>query len=130
MDTKRYAVMGAGEVGCYLARTLSADGHQVTLIDPDPKKQRMVEDQLDVGFVLGNGAHMQTLRTAEVDKCELFVAASSSDEANLAASLLAKGVGAARTVVRVASSEGVTRWPSAESVSARWHPTSPAPITA
>jgi trk system potassium uptake protein TrkA len=110
MDTKRYAVMGAGEVGCYLARTLSEAGHQVTLIDSDPKKQRMVEDQLDVEFVLGNGTHMATLRAAEVNECALFVAASSSDEANLAASLLAKRVGVPKTVVRVATAEGVTKY--------------------
>jgi trk system potassium uptake protein TrkA len=110
MGTKRYAVMGAGEVGCYLARTLSADGHHVTLIDPDPGKRDFVEEQLDVGFVLGNGAQIPTLRAAEVDRCELFVAASSSDEANLAASLLAKRVGVPRTVVRVGTSEGVTKY--------------------
>ena len=110
MDTKRYAVMGAGEVGCYLARTLSAGGHQVTLIDSDPKKQRMVEDQLDVVFVLGNGTHMATLEAAEVGQCDIFVAASSSDEANLVASLLAKRLGEAKTVVRVATAEGVTKY--------------------
>jgi trk system potassium uptake protein TrkA len=116
MDTKRYAVMGAGEVGCYLARTLSAGGHQVTLIDSDPKKQRMVEDQFDVVFVLGNGTHVATLKAAEVDQCEIFVAASSSDEANLVASLLAKRlgepktVGRPKTVVRVATAEGVTKY--------------------
>ena len=81
MDIKRYAVMGAGEVGCYLARTLSAEGHQVTLIDSDSKKQQMVGDHLDVGFVLGNGTHMETLEAAEVDQCALFVAASSSPPA-------------------------------------------------
>ncbi|MBW2290221.1 MAG: NAD-binding protein, partial [Deltaproteobacteria bacterium] len=110
MDSKRYAVMGAGEVGCYLARSLSEEGHQVTLIDSDPKKQRMVEDQLDVGFVLGNGTHMATLEAAEVGQCEIFVAVSSSDEANLAASLLAKRVGVPRTIVRVATAEGVTKY--------------------
>ncbi len=110
MDSKRYAVMGAGEVGCYLARSLSEEGHQVTLIDSDPKKQRMVEDQLDVGFVLGNGTHMATLEAAEVGQCEIFVAVSSSDEANLAASLLAKRVGVPRTIVRVATAEGITKY--------------------
>jgi trk system potassium uptake protein TrkA len=116
MDTKRYVVMGAGEVGCYLARILSAEGHQVTLIDSDPKKQQMVEDQLDVGFVLGNGTHMATLKAAEVGQCEIFVAASSSDEANLVASLLAKRLGEPKTegrpktVVRVATAEGVTKY--------------------
>lgn len=110
MDTDRYVVMGAGEVGCHLARTLSAEGHRVTLIDNDPSKRPFVEEQLDVGFVLGNGAHMPTLEAAEVGKCALFVASSSSDEANLAASLLAKRAGALRTVVRVATSEDVTRY--------------------
>jgi len=112
METRRYVVMGAGEVGRYLARTLGAEGHQVTVIDSDPAKGRLVEEQLDVGFVLGNGAHVPVLETAEVNRCEMFVAASSSDEANLAASLLAKRAGAPRTVVRVATAEGITKYGS------------------
>jgi trk system potassium uptake protein TrkA len=110
MDKKHYAVMGAGEVGCHLARTLSADGHRVTLIDSDPGKRKLVEEQLDVGFVLGNGAHMPTLEAADAASCELFVAASSSDEANLAASLLAKRAGVRKTIVRVSKSEDITRY--------------------
>ena len=110
MTADRYVVMGAGEVGIHLARTLSGDGHDVTLIDNDPSKRQLVEEQLDVGFVLGNGAQVPTLEAAQVADCALFVAASSSDEANLAASLLAKRVGALRTVVRVATSEDVTKY--------------------
>ena len=110
MEAKRYVVMGAGEVGRYLALSLSADGHDVTIIDSDPSKRRIVEDELDVAFVLGNGSHIPTLEAAEVERCDLFVAASSSDEANLAASLLAKSAGAPRSVVRVATSEDVTRY--------------------
>jgi trk system potassium uptake protein TrkA len=110
MQVKQFAIMGAGEVGRYLARSLSADGHTVTLIDSDPGKRRRVEEELDVGFVLGNGTHVPTLEAAQVARCDLFVSASSSDEANLAASLLAKSVGAPRTVVRVKTSEDVTRY--------------------
>lgn len=110
MAKKHYAVMGAGEVGCHLARTLSADGHRVTLIDSDPGKRKLVEEQLDVGFVLGNGTHMPTLEAANAARCELFIAVSSSDEANLAASLLAKRVGVRKTVVRVSKSEDITRY--------------------
>lgn len=110
MKERRYVVMGAGEVGRFLARSLSEDGHAVTLIDSDPEKRRLVEDQLDVAFVLGNGSHVPTLKTAQVDTCALFVAASSSDEANLAASLLAKSIGAPRTVIRVKTSEDVTQF--------------------
>jgi Trk K+ transport system NAD-binding subunit len=50
--TKRFAVMRAGEVGRPLARTLSSEGHRVTLIDVDPAKRQLVEEQLDVAFVL------------------------------------------------------------------------------
>jgi trk system potassium uptake protein TrkA len=110
MAERRYIVMGAGEVGRYLARSLSADGHSVTLIDRDPDKRRLVEEELDVAFVLGNGSHVPTLQAAGVDQCDLFVAASSSDEANLVASLLAKNAGAPRTVVRVKTSEDVTQF--------------------
>jgi trk system potassium uptake protein TrkA len=110
MEIERYVVMGAGEVGCHLAKTLSTKGHHVTVIDTDPSKRQLVEEQLDTAFVLGNGAQVPTLEAAEVGSCDLFVAASSSDEVNLAASLLAKRVGAKRTVVRIASSEGVTRY--------------------
>jgi len=102
--------MGAGEVGRHLARSLSGDGHRVTVIDSDPEKRSLVEDQLDVAFVLGNGSHIPTLHAARVDQCELFVAASSSDEANLVASLLAKSLGAPRTVVRVKTSEDITQF--------------------
>ncbi len=110
MKEQRYVVMGAGEVGRYLARSLSADGHRVALIDDDPSKRRLVEDELDVAYLLGSGTHIPTLEAAEVGKCDLFVAASSSDEANLAASLLAKSVGAKRTAVRVQTSEDITRF--------------------
>ena len=102
--------MGAGEVGRYLARSLSLDGHNVTLVDSDSRKRELVEEQLDVGFVLGNGSHVPVLEAAGVPAADLFVAASSSDEANLAASLLAKNIGASRTVVRVRTSEDITRF--------------------
>lgn len=102
--------MGAGEVGCFLARRFSAEGHGVTMIDPDPSKQRVVEEQLDVSFVLGNGSQIPSLMNAGAGTCDLFVAASSSDEANLAASLLAKRLGASRTVVRVNVSEDITKF--------------------
>ena len=110
MENRKFVVMGAGEVGRFLARGLSADGHTVTLVDPDTSKQVVVEDQLDVGFVLGNGSHVPTLEAAGVAGCDLFVAASASDEANLAASLLAKNLGAPRTVVRVKTSDDITQY--------------------
>ena len=110
MSNKRYVIMGAGEVGCHLARTLSVQGHRVTVIDSDASKRQIVEEQFDAAFVHGNGANLPTLEAARVKDCELFVAVSSSDEANLATSLLAKHLGAPRTVVRVALSGLPSQW--------------------
>jgi trk system potassium uptake protein len=105
VERKRYVVMGAGEVGYHLARSLSGEGHDVVLIDADPARVARADEELDVLTVLGNGAHMPVLEQARAADCDLFIAVSSSDEANLAASLLAKDMGAHRTVVRVAAAD-------------------------
>jgi trk system potassium uptake protein TrkA len=107
MKKSRYVVMGAGEVGFHLARSLSLEGHRVTVIELDPAKQERVAEESDAMVVPGNGAHVDVLEAANVASCDLFVAVSSSDEANLAASLLARQQGAARSVVRVKAAEEV-----------------------
>jgi trk system potassium uptake protein TrkA len=103
----KYVVMGAGEVGFHLARTLSRQGHDITVIDTDPAKLERIDDELDVFMVGGNGAHPPVLKSANVDTAELFIAVSSSDEANLAAAHIAKHMGAARTIVRVGEAQEV-----------------------
>ncbi len=109
MERKRYIVMGAGAVGTFLAESLSEEGHSVTLIDLDDHRRGEIEERMDVAFVHGNGSHLPTLRLAGVAGCDLFVAASSSDEANLVAAHLAKREGALRTAVRVTTTEEITQ---------------------
>ncbi len=107
MESKRFVVMGAGEVGFHLARTLSNEGHDVTVIERDARRRERIEDELDVLVVGGNGAHPQVLKAAGVASCDLFMAVSSSDEANLAAARIAKHYGAERCVVRMGIAEEV-----------------------
>ena len=107
MNRKHYVVMGAGEVGYHLAQTLSQQGEDVTVIELDPAKQERIDEELDVQVVPGNGAHPPVLEAAGVANCELFMAVSSSDEANLAAAPLAKHSAPRRCVVRVGVAEEV-----------------------
>jgi len=107
MERRRYVVMGAGEVGYHLARSLSQEDHDVVVIDLDPIRVERINEELDVLVVPGNGAHLPVLEQAGVDTADLFMAVSSSDEANLSASLLAKRLGAARSVVRVGAADEV-----------------------
>ena len=107
MTEQRFVVMGAGEVGFHLAESLSRDGHSVTVIELREDRRQRIDGELDVAVVGGNGAHVPVLEAARVDKCDLFLAVSSDDEANLAAALLAKTMGSARAAVRVAAAEEV-----------------------
>ncbi|HMB51831.1 MAG TPA: Trk system potassium transporter TrkA [Thermoanaerobaculia bacterium] len=107
METQRFVVMGAGEVGFHLARSLSNEGHEVVVIEMAAERRERIEDELDVLVVAGNGAHAPVLEAANVEQCDLFLAVSSNDEANLAGSLLAKRLGAKRSAVRVAAAAEV-----------------------
>ena len=107
MEAQRFVVMGAGQVGFHLARSLSQEGHQVTVIEAAAERQARIDEELDVLVVGGNGAHVPVLEQARVEDCDLFIAVSSSAEANLAAARLARHLGAKRSVVRVAAAEGV-----------------------
>lgn len=82
-------IVGAGAVGYHLAYRLSDEGHEVTIIDPDPDKIRHVEDNLDVLAVEGNGAAPTVLRDAGIDGAGLMAAVSGVDEVNLLACQIA-----------------------------------------
>jgi trk system potassium uptake protein TrkA len=107
MAHQRYVVMGAGEVGFHLARSLSGEGHDVTVIEVDPVRRARIEEELDVLVIAGNGSHPRVLTAAGAASCNLFMAVSSSDEANLAAARIAKRLGAERCVVRVGEADEV-----------------------
>ena len=107
MQPKKYVVMGAGEVGFHLARSLSREGHDVTVIEIDAATIDRIEEELEVAVVPGNGSRPHTLERARVGECELFMAVSSSEEANLTAALLAKHFGARRPVVRASEAQEV-----------------------
>lgn len=105
MADQHFVVMGAGQVGFHLARSLSAQGHSVTVIEVDPERRELIEEELDVLVIGGNGAQPAVLAAAGVAHCDLFMAVSSSDDANLVAARIAKQLGARRTVVRVGHAE-------------------------
>ena len=90
MEKQRYVIMGAGTVGFYLAPTLSRQGHELVLIESDSERAAEVEDEIDATVVHGSGSHIAVLEEAGVAACDLFMAVSSHDEVNLAASLLAR----------------------------------------
>ncbi len=98
-------VVGAGEVGSYVAARLSHERHNVSVVDISANRLRQLGADLDVLTVEGSGTHPSVLADAGVDKCDLVVAVTSNDEVNLVTSLIAKQRGVARTIVRIEAEE-------------------------
>ena len=98
----RVAIAGAGAVGRSIARELIANGHEVLLIDKEPDV-----DQARAGARTPSGcsptpASCPSLEEAQLDQCDVVIAATGDDKANLVISLLAKTeFGVPRTVGRV-----------------------------
>jgi trk system potassium uptake protein TrkA len=97
----RVVIAGAGSVGRSIARELLAHGHEVTLIDRQPSAMR-VSQVADATWLLADACELSTLTQARLDECDVVVAATGDDKANLVVSFLAKTeYGVPRTVARV-----------------------------
>jgi len=107
-------VVGAGEVGSYVADRLSREGHDVAIVDLSSSKLRRIDDALDVLTVVGSGTHPETLSRAGIEHSELLVAVTANDEANLVASMVGKSMGVKQTICRIEASG--LRGPAAHAV--------------
>ena len=93
-------VVGAGEIGYHVARRLSFEKKDVTVIDSDPDKVKKVLDNLDVEAIRAGGSSPRALRQAGISDAEMIIAVTNSDEVNLVCCQVA-GV-QARSVTTVA----------------------------
>ncbi len=82
-------IVGAGEIGYHIARKLTGERHDVTLIEADRHRLAQIRDQLDAQFLEGNGASPALLKAAGIDAAEMVIAVSDQDEVNLMACLMA-----------------------------------------
>ncbi len=101
----RILVVGDGKVGHTLAEQLISEGHDVVIIDRDDEVVRRAEDMLDAICIHGNGANARTLMDAGVEKTDIVVAATASDETNMLCCLVAKRLGAKYTIARIRDPE-------------------------
>gem|GEM_PF-407340 len=105
----RAIIVGAGDVGYDVARMLSLQRHDVTVVDMDPEKVAHVRETLDVLALEGSGTSTETLQKARIEDADLLVAVTDVDEVNIIASMIAERVGkeaeATITIARVRSGE-------------------------
>jgi len=101
----RIVVVGAGKVGVTLTGILSKEGHDITIIDNQTQILNETQELLDVAVVEGNGVLVEVQQAAGVDKSDLLIAATPSDEINMLCCFVAKKLGCQSTVARVRNPE-------------------------
>ncbi|MBE6176636.1 MAG: Trk system potassium transporter TrkA [Rikenellaceae bacterium] len=101
----KIVIAGAGDMGTHLAKMLSGNGHDLTIVDVDPKALVEVGNLVDVVTVEGDTTQFSVLRKSGVRRCDLFIAVRSVENDNILSAVMAKQLGAKKAIARVDSSE-------------------------
>ncbi len=101
----RIVIAGAGEVGYYLAKLLSNESHDITIIDDNSRVLNRVKDELDVFGLKGDACSVKVLKESEVGQADLLIAVTSSEKTNFMVSTISKQLGVKRTIARVNNTE-------------------------
>ncbi|MGB5237055.1 MAG: Trk system potassium transporter TrkA [Flavobacteriaceae bacterium] len=98
-------IAGAGEVGFHLAKLLSYESQDITLIDTDKSRLNYADNHLDIRVLKGDATSISLLREAQVDGSDLTIGVTSSETTNMTLCLLAKQLGCKQTIARISNTE-------------------------
>ena len=101
----KIVIIGSGKVGRAIVEHISKEGHDLCVIDKNTKVVEELINSFDISGVLGNGASYEIQKKAEVDKADIVITTTSSDEVNILACLVAKKLGAKNTIARIRNHE-------------------------
>ncbi len=104
-------IVGCGKVGQALVEQLNDEGNDITVIDKVAEKVNDVSSRYDVMGVIGNGATHSVQQDAGIDRANLLIAVTGSDELNLLCCLIAKKAGNCHTIARVRNPQYYTETP-------------------
>jgi trk system potassium uptake protein len=94
-------IAGAGAVGTHLAKLLSRENHDITLMDESPEKLADISSNFDILTLPLSPSSITALREAEVGKADLFIGVTPDEAHNMTSCMLASKLGAKKTVARV-----------------------------
>lgn len=98
-------IIGGGKVGYTLAHQLSAENHDITVIDNNIVALNRTDETLDVMSIRGNGASVEILKEAGVSNADLLIAVTDKDELNMICCLIGKNFGAKHTIARIRNTD-------------------------
>ena len=97
----RILIIGAGDIGTQLAKRLSLEKNDITIVEEDPKKVKRANEQLDALVIEGHSTSYRTLQKADVSRMDVVCAMTNRDEVNIIACQISKKAGAKTTIARV-----------------------------
>ncbi len=98
-------IAGAGEVGFHLAKLLSYESQDITLIDTVKESLSYADTHLDIRVLKGDATSIAVLKDAQVDRSDLVIGVTASETTNLTLCMLAKQLGCKRTIARISNTE-------------------------
>jgi len=98
-------IAGAGEVGFHLAKLLSYESQNITLIDTDKESLVYADNHLDIRVLRGDATSISLLKDAKVHESDLVIGVTSSETTNITFCMLAKQLGCKRTIARISNTE-------------------------
>jgi len=97
----RIFIAGAGEVGTHLAKMLCNANHDVILMDEDEERLKQIDSHFDLMTIRGTISSIEDLKEANVKSCDLFIAVPPYQDMSILSAILAKKLGAKKTIARV-----------------------------
>lgn len=103
----KIVISGAGEVGSHLAKMLSNEANDITVIDSDQERLETLASNADIITVEGNPSAIRTLSEAGAANADLFIAVNPSDsqDVNVVSAILAKKLGSKKVTARIDNEE-------------------------
>ena len=98
-------IAGAGEVGFHLAKLLSYESQDITLIDSNRESLSYADNHLDIRVLRGDATSISILEDARVAQSDLVIGVTSSETTNITLCMLAKQLGCKRTIARISNTE-------------------------
>jgi len=99
----RIVIIGAGQVGSFLARELSND-HDVVVIENNKERSEKIRDNLDVLSIFGEGDNPEILKQAGLDESDILLSVSGDDRTNVLSTLYANNLNLKNIICRIRNS--------------------------
>ncbi|MEZ5403713.1 MAG: Trk system potassium transporter TrkA [Bryobacteraceae bacterium] len=106
----RILIAGGGEVATLIARRLSREGNEITIVEENADRCALLEEQLDAKIVNGSAVGVKTMRAAGVGSADMIIAATTLDHVNLLACMIAQAEGNVRVKVARMRTHEVDHW--------------------